>query len=162
MPSALAIAFWVLAIIAVGSGLIVILLRDLFRAALFLATLFLSVAGLYILLQADFLAAAQVLIYVGAVSVLLIFAIFLTHDVQHGNPPNSLRVPALGVALLVFVALVGVFLLTPWPISNEVPPETTTAGIADAIFGTWVLPFEVASVLLVAALIGAIALARED
>ena len=93
---------------------------------------------------------------------LLIFAIFLTHDVQQGNQPNSLRLPALGIAVLVFVALAGVFLLTPWSISSVPPPETTTTGLADAIFGTWVLPFEVASVLLVAALIGAIALARED
>jgi NADH-quinone oxidoreductase subunit J len=162
MPDGLAIAFWALAVLAVGSGVMVIWLRDLFRAALFLATLFFSVAGLYILLQADFLAAAQVLIYVGAVSVLLIFAIFLTHNVQQGNPPNSLRLPALVVAVLVFVSLSGVFLLTPWPVSTEAPPDTTTAGLADAIFTTWVLPFEVASVLLVAALIGAIALAREE
>src|SRR5687767_4606824 len=108
MPIGLTIAFWVLAILAVASGLMVVCLRDLFRAALFLATLFLSVAGLYILLQADFLPAAQVLIYVGAVSVLLIFAIFLTHDVQQGNQSNSLRLPALGIAVLVFVALTGV------------------------------------------------------
>ena len=113
MPDALTVAFWVLATIAVGSGLMVVWLRDLFRAALFLATLFLSIAGLYVLLQADFLAAAQVLIYVGAVSVLLIFAIFLTHNVQQGNPPSSLRLPALALAALVFFALVGVFLLTP-------------------------------------------------
>ena len=162
MPDGLTIVFWALAAITVGSGLMVIWLSDLFRAALFLATLFLGVAGLYVILQADFLAAAQVLIYVGAVSVLLIFAIFLTHDVQRGNSPNSLRLPALGIAAIVFLALAGVFLLTPWSVSNETPPATTTAGLADAIFGTWVLPFEVASVLLVAALIGAIALAREE
>jgi NADH:ubiquinone oxidoreductase subunit 6 (subunit J) len=162
MPDALSIAFWALAAITVGSGLMVIWLRDLFRAALFLATLFLGVAGLYVLLQADFLAAAQVLIYVGAVSVLLIFAIFLTHDVQRGNPPNSLRLPALIVALLVFVALAGVFVQTPWPTSADIPPVNTTPALADAIFNKWALPFEAASVLLVAALIGAIVLARED
>jgi len=162
MPDALTVAFWVLATIAVGSGLMVVWLRDLFRAALFLATLFLSIAGLYVLLQADFLAAAQVLIYVGAVSVLLIFAIFLTHNVQQGNPPSSLRLPALALAALVFFALVGVFLLTPWSLSTDAPPTTTTTALADALFGRWVLPFEAASVLLVAALIGAIALARED
>ena len=162
MPDGLTVAFWALAVLAVGSGLMVIRLRDLFRAALFLATLFLSVAGLYVLLQADFLAVAQVLIYVGAVSVLLIFAIFLTHNVQQGNPPNSLRFSALVVAALVFIAVAGVFVQTPWSLSAEAPPPTTTTGLADAFFGTWVLPFEVASVLLLAALIGAIALARED
>ena len=80
------VAFWVLAVICVGAALAVVFVRDVFRAALFLILCFFTVAGIYITLNADFLAAVQVLIYVGAVSVLLIFAIMLTRDAKQGSP----------------------------------------------------------------------------
>ena len=93
MEVGIAIAFWILASLAVISSAAVVLLRDIFRASLFLILSFLAVAGIYIILQADFLAVAQVLIYVGAISVLLIFAIMLTRDTQQGNPSNRLSAP---------------------------------------------------------------------
>ena len=79
---------------AVGSALGVVLIRDLFRAALLLVAVFVAVGGYFVLLSAEFLAVVQVLIYAGAISVLIIFAVMLTRDVQRGNPPNRLQIPA--------------------------------------------------------------------
>jgi NADH:ubiquinone oxidoreductase subunit 6 (subunit J) len=157
------VAFWVLAVIGVMAALAVVLLRDVFRAALSLVLCFLMVAGLYITLSADFLAAVQVLIYVGAISVLIILAIMLTRDVQRGSPSNRLRFPALVVALLFFGGVAYALLKTPWQISDTPPLEPTTPAIAGLLFGEggFILPVEIAPILLLAAILGAIVLVRE-
>ena len=90
----LAIAFWILAVVGILAALGVVLLRNVFRAALSLILCFLAVAGLYVTLSADFLAAVQILIYVGAISVLIILAIMMTREVQQGNLSNKLQIPA--------------------------------------------------------------------
>lgn len=155
----------------VGAALAVVLLRDLFRAALLLVLCFLTIAGIFITLNADFLAAAQVLIYVGAVAILLIFAIMLTREVQRGNPFGRLSIPALLVALPILAVIVLVVVNTDWTPLAAAPQavtvaigEPTTEAIATALFNKdvgFVLPFEVASVLLLAAVLGAIVLVRE-
>lgn len=165
------LAFWILALIMVGAALAVVLLRDIFRAALLLILCFFTVAGIYITLNADFLAAVQVLIYAGAIGILLIFAIMLTRNVREGNPFNRLSVPALILSLLILVTVIGVVVGTDWPSVAEAPKamempvgEPTTSYIAIALFdkdGGFVLPFEIASVLLLAALIGAVVLVRD-
>ena len=104
------VIFWVLAIGTVVPALGVVLIRDIFRAALLLVVVFLAVAGLFVMMNAEFLAVVQVLIYAGAIAILIIFAIMLTREVQQGNLPNRLQpaavlFPALLVAALVFVAL---------------------------------------------------------
>lgn len=157
------IAFWVLAVVGIAAALAVVLLRDIFRAALALILCFLTVAGIYVTLSADFLAAVQVLIYVGAISVLIILAIMLTREVQRGSPSNKLRVPAFVVAIL-FLGAVGFALLnTRWQVSAELPLEPTTAALATKLFGDggFILPVEIAAVLLLAAILGAIVLVRE-
>ena len=126
MEVGIAIAFWILASLAVISSAAVVLLRDIFRASLFLILSFLAVAGIYIILQADFLAVAQVLIYVGAISVLLIFAIMLTRDTQQGNPSNRLSAPGAFLAGVIFSAIIVAIFTTDWPLSSETPPESTT------------------------------------
>ena len=93
------VAFWILALVMVVAALGVVLLQNIFRAALLLVLCFFTVAGIYITLNADFLAAVQVLIYAGAVSILLIFAIMLTRNVHSGNPSGRVSGPALFVAL---------------------------------------------------------------
>jgi len=168
---AVEIAFWILAPIMVGAALAVVLLRDIFRAALLLILCFFTVAGIYITLNADFLAAVQVLIYAGAIGILLIFAIMLTRNLKEGNPFNRLKLPALIVALLVFATVVGVVVSTNWATVTgvsqavEMPVDQPTTGyIATALFDQskgFVLPFEIASVLLLAALIGAIVLVKD-
>jgi len=157
------IAFWVLAVVGIAAALAVVLLRDVFRAALSLILCFLAAAGIYVTLSADFLAAVQVLIYVGAISVLIILAIMLTREVQRGSPSGKLRIPALVVAIL-FLGVVSFALInTPWQVSTLPPLEPTTAALAGKLFGEggFILATEIAAVLLLAAILGAIVLVRE-
>ena len=160
---AASVAFWVLASIAVLAALSVVLVRDVFRAALSLILCFLMVAGLYITLSADFLAAVQILIYVGAISVLIILAIMLTREVQRGSPSNRFRLPAFFVAVLFFGGIGYALLNTPWQVSSTPPLEPTTPAIAGLLFGEggFILPVEIAPMLLLAAILGAVVLVRE-
>ena len=157
------IAFWVLAIVGIAAALAVVLLRNIFRAALFLILCFLAVAGIYITLSADFLAAVQVLIYVGAISVLIILAIMLTREVQRGSPSSKLRIPAFIIAILFLGAVGFAILNTPWQVSAVPPLEPTTSALAGKLFGEggFILAVEIAAVLLLAAILGAIVLVRE-
>ena len=158
------IAFWVLAVVSVLSSLAVVLFRDVFKGALFLVLSFLGVAGIYVTLQADFLAAVQVLVYAGAISILIIFAVMLTRNVSQGSRANHLTPYAVVVALVLLVLIITAILGTSWPQRPEVTGELamgSTGPLADVLFNRYLLPFEVASVLLLAALIGAIAIARE-
>ncbi len=160
---ALDIAFWVLAVVGIAAALIVVLLKDVFRAALSLVLCFLTVAGIYITLSADFLAAAQILIYIGGISILIILAIMLTRDVQQGSPANRLRIPAFIVAIL-FLGIVGFAIInTPWQVSTAPPLAPTTSALASKLLGKggFILPVEIGAFLLLAAILGAIVLVRE-
>ncbi len=159
----LEIAFWALAVVGIIAALAVVLLGDVFRAALSLVLCFLTVAGIYITLSADFLAAVQVLIYVGAISVLIILAIMLTREVQRGSPANRLQIPAFIVALLFLGGVAFAVLNTPWQVSEVTPLEPTTPALAGLLFGEggFILPVEIAPLLLLAAILGAIVLVRE-
>ena len=157
------IAFWVLAVVGVAAALAVVLLRNVFRAALCLVLCFLTVAGIYVTLSADFLAAVQVLIYVGAIAVLIILAIMLTREVQQGSPSNRLRIPAFLAAILFLGVMSFAMVNTPWQIAGIAPQEPTTLALAEKLFGEggFILPLEIAPVLLLAAILGAIILVRE-
>jgi len=171
---ALSVAFWILAVVSVGAALGVVLIRDIFRAALFLVLCFFTVAGIYVTLQADFLAAVQVLIYVGAVAVLLIFAIMLTREAQRGSPSNRLRFPVFIFSLLFLGTMVFTLVQTDWGISTEAVAELPTGPLPESGFGItgalatqlfsesgFILPLEIAAVLLLAAIIGAMVMMRE-
>ncbi len=157
------IGFWVLALIAVGAALAVVLVDNVFRIALALIACFLAVAGLFALLAADFLAAAQVLIYVGAVAVLMIMAIMLTREVERGNKPGRFTWPALAAGVLFTGIGIWAFLTTDWPLSNATPPEATTALLGNLLFqgDGLVLVVEIAALLIIATIIGAISIVRE-
>ena len=158
------IAFWILAIIGVIAAVMVVTLQNIFRAALTLILCLLVVAGIYITLSADFLAAVQVLIYVGGISILIILAIMLTREVQQGSPTNKLQIPAL-IAAILFLVVVGFTLInTPWQISAAPPLEPTTAALATKLLGGdgFILAVEIAATLLLAAILGAIVLVREN
>ena len=182
------LAFWVIAVSSIVAAIAVVQLRDLFRAALFLVVSFLGVAGLFVLMRAEFLAVVQILIYVGAISVLIIFAILMTRDVDQGNPTNRLWIPAAVLSLLLVLAISFVALNTDWTIIDDVIPRAgaeavaslegemlsaetvskiegvyvnTIPTIAGLLLRDFVLAFEIASVLLLAAIIGALALVRE-
>ena len=157
------IVFWVLAAVTVGAALAVVLLRDVFRAALCLVLLFFTVAGVYVTLHADFLAVVQVFVYVGAISILIIVGIMLTREVWRGNPSGKLRIPAIVVSLLLLGTLVFSATTTKWQTSDIPPQQPTTAAIGVSLFGEggFILPVEIAAILLLAAVLGAIVLIRE-
>jgi NADH:ubiquinone oxidoreductase subunit 6 (subunit J) len=157
------IAFWIMAIIVVVAALAVVFLRNVFRAALSLVLCFITVAGLYVTLSADFLAAIQILVYVGAISVLIILAIMMTRDVQQGSPSNRMKLPAFIVAAVVLGIMIYTVTSTAWQVSTEEPLTPTTAPLALKLFSEngFILPVEIAAMLILAAIIGAIVIARE-
>ncbi|MBA7711104.1 NADH-quinone oxidoreductase subunit J [subsurface metagenome] len=157
------IAFWIMAVVGIGAALTVVLLRNVFRAALALILCLVTVAGIYITLSADFLAGVQILIYVGGISILVILAIMLTREVQHGSPSNKLRIPAFIVAAVFLGVIIYAITSSPWQISATPPLEPTTAALAGKLLGEggFILAVEVAAALLLAAILGAIVLVRE-
>jgi NADH-quinone oxidoreductase subunit J len=199
-------AFWIISAVAIAASIMVVTLRDIFRAALFLALSFMAVAGLFVLLRAEFLAVVQVLVYVGAISILIVFAIVLVRDIPGGGKDNHLKVVAAMVAALlgalaIFVAfnsdftdldaleasnadvaaaLTGTYNLDATEAVGDefedqyavAPPEgedgtqigifsNSTGAIGGLFIRDFVLPFEAVSVLLLAAMIGALALLRQ-
>ena len=158
------VAFWVLAVMSVGTALAVIFARDIFHAALFLILCFFAVAGIYVTLNADFLAAVQVLVYIGAVSVLLIFGIMLTREAKRGSPAGKLRIPALIVAFVLLGVMIGSILSFEWQPAAGMDEMVRTQDIAGLLFSEngYVLTFEIAGLMLLAAIIGAIVLVRKE
>lgn len=160
------LAFWLLSAITIGGCLMVLVARNLLHALVFLVLAFLGMAGLFLTLSADFIAVAQILIYAGSIAVLMVFAIMLTPLAARDNANSLYVLPALASGLGI-AALIGfVAIDTPWPelrgdalAQND--PVTTVAAIGDLLLGRYVLPFEVASVLLFFALLGAIVLVHE-
>ncbi len=156
------IAFWVFAAMTVGAALLVVVLRNLFHAALALIIAFAGMAGLFVTLSADFLAVGQVLIYVGAISILIIFALMLTPLAGRHNGESRYALPAGGAAVGLAAVVIYAVLNVNWPVRGGEGFDETAALLGEALLDTWVLPFEVASVLLLAAMIGAIVLVRGD
>jgi NADH-quinone oxidoreductase subunit J len=156
------VAFWMLSVITVGAALMVVAVRNLIHAVLFLILSFVGVAGLYLTLSADFVAITQILIYAGAVSVLILFAILLTPRAARDNAETFLQVPGLVLAVLVAVTVGSIAVATDWDEATRGPFSETAAAIGEALLDKYVLPFELASVLLLAAMVGAILLVRED
>jgi len=136
--------------------------RNLLHAVLFLILSFVGIAGVYITLSADFVAVVQVLIYAGAIAVLMIFAVMLTPRSARDNAGNMLQGPSLALAGLLVAGITFVVLETDWREASRGPFDATAAEIGEALVSPFVLPFEIASVLLVVAMIGAIVLVRED
>ena len=158
-----AAAFWIMAVVMVAAALGVLFIRNVFRAALALILCFIAVAGIYITLSADFLAAVQILVYVGAISVLIILAIMMTREVQKGNPVNKMEIPVALVATVLLGILVYTVTNAPWKISAQAPISPTTMPLATRLFSEngYVLPVEIGAVLLLAAILGAIVITRE-
>jgi NADH-quinone oxidoreductase subunit J len=158
-----AIAFWIMAVVMVAAALSVLFLRNVFRAALGLILCFITVAGIYITLSADFLAAVQVLVYVGAISILIILAIMMTKEFQKANKANKFQLPAALIAVVLLGILIYVVTAAPWKISTQPPLSPTTVPLASRLFSEigYILPVEIGAVLLLAAVIGAIVTTRE-
>lgn len=157
------IVFWMLALQGVAASVAVVAVRNVVHAALALVAALIAAAGLFLLFGAEFVGLTQILVYVGAVAVLFLFGIMLT-----SARPSATRVDneQRGIAAAVAVA---VFAVLGWGIwsafgTNEMKLDVSfeTRALGQDLFTTWVLPFEAVSMLLLAALIGAIVLARKD
>jgi NADH-quinone oxidoreductase subunit J len=155
------------ATVALAASLGVVLARNLFHAVLWLALTLVATAGLFLLLQAEFLAAVQLLLYAGGVVTIVVFAIMLTERLVGQSLVETNRGLGWGAlgAVAVFAIVAGVVLgipVPPAPGGAAGPPGDATATLGRALLTTWVLPFEALSVLFVAALLGALYLAREQ
>ncbi|MFI7057108.1 NADH-quinone oxidoreductase subunit J [Streptosporangium canum] len=164
-PTGQEIVFLLLGAVAVGSALLVVTTKQLVHAALWLVVCFGALAGGYLVLTAEFVAWVQVLIYVGAIVALLLFGVMLTRapigrtaDLDSRNRPAAAVVAVATAVVLVTVVIDG-FRTAYAPLE---PGGGSAKELGSSIFRNWVLPFEALSVLLLAALIGAIVLSRTD
>ncbi|HEY3281215.1 MAG TPA: NADH-quinone oxidoreductase subunit J [Armatimonadota bacterium] len=162
-----------LALVVLGTAVAVVTLRNLFHCALLLGLSFFAVAGLYLMLQAEFLAVAQVLVYVGAITLLILFAVMLTQRVA-GEPVtlgNRQKLLSAMACIALFSSVLSMEMATPWRVTGALVAQAAPTGgaapgltwdLGTQLLTSYLIPFEVASVLLLAALVGAIVLAKED
>ena len=152
-----------LAFITISSAIYVVTSKNLVRSAVALFFTLFGIAGLYILLYADFVAGAQVMIYVGGILVLIIFGVMLTNKMDKPSIANSShnQIVAAGVSIVFFMAQVFVILNSKWVNNGGKAIDETVRDIGRLLMKEYLLPFEIVSVLLLAALIGAATLARK-
>ncbi len=161
------VSFAILSAMVIGAALGVVLLSNIVYSAFLLGGVFISISGIYVLLNADFVAAAQVLVYVGAVNVLILFAIMLVNKREdfYSVPRRWIRKGATALVCGgLFVLLATMIFVTPWSIATPSAQiiDNTIVEIGKHFFSDFLLPFELASVLLLMAMVGAIILARRD
>jgi NADH-quinone oxidoreductase subunit J len=158
------VIFYALAAVTVGGAAAVALSRNILWSAIGLLFALLGVGGLYVMLSADFLAITQLLIYIGGVLTLVLFAVMLTNRIVDVNVSNTSA--GLYGGVLIFLAVLPVLLtialVTPWNLSEGAAIAYTTRPLGNALLTRWLLPFEVASLILLATLIGAIVIARKE
>ncbi|RKX22886.1 MAG: NADH-quinone oxidoreductase subunit J [Candidatus Zixiibacteriota bacterium] len=165
MDVGLNIPFWILSAVILISGFMVVTLKNIFHCALFLILCLFSVAGIFLLLNAEFLAAAQVLIYVGAVAILMIFAIMLTSQIASKKISQTNENRVVGFFVCLVFALSAIILISNtkvWRYTDQALPSDNILNLGGTLMTDFVLPFEVVSILLLAAMIGAIVLARKE
>jgi NADH:ubiquinone oxidoreductase subunit 6 (subunit J) len=158
------LAFWTLAAVLVGSALMVVLSKNLFHAVLWLALALTGTAGVFLLLDAEFLAAVQLLLYAGGIVTIMVFAIVVTERLVGERITQTNRRIVAGA--LVVAALAGTVVTTIWrqPLTAARPALTgdVTRSIGEAVMTRFVLPFELLALLMLAGLMGAIYFARPD
>ena len=161
------IIFWILSAITVLGALLAITLRNLIHCVLSLILFFLGIAGHYFLLRADFLGAVQILIYVGAVAVLMLFAIMLTRHVTGDEGPREVLGGTWWTGMGTAIIIAGLLwaIIRKDDLAHLLPTggaQTSVLEIGRALVADWVVPFEAMAVLLTAALIGAVVIALEE
>jgi NADH:ubiquinone oxidoreductase subunit 6 (subunit J) len=157
------IIFGLVSLVTLGAALAVVTNKNILHSAFYLILAFVGVASIYVLLEAPFIAVVQVLVYIGAIAILIVFAIMLTRrlmskDLIQRNAQWGWS--ALGAAGL-FIALGWIVYSVHWPAVDQSIPEDTITLLGLELLSKYVVPFEIASVLLVAALVGAILIGRE-
>ena len=156
--------FYLVAALTIGSALGVALSRNIVYSAFSLMVALLGVAATFILLGSDFLGVVQLLVYVGGILVLTLFAVMLTHRIADVNVSNRSVGQLAGAVLTggLLVWMVRTAQSAAWVVREAKPPEPTVYGVGEAFLTTYLLPFEVASVVLLAVLIGAIVVSRKE
>jgi NADH:ubiquinone oxidoreductase subunit 6 (subunit J) len=157
------VLFVIFALTMLVSGLLVVTMKDIIRCGLAMIVCFGALAGIYVIVGAPLVAGAQVLVYIGAISVLILFAIMLT---ENKSAPARLvfqtqAIPAAIASVILWIIIVLTVSATDWG-AVAVRVRNLTEDVARALFGPYVLPFEIVSVLLLAAVIGGIFLAKRD
>ena len=155
------ILFIALAVLTLGGGLGVVATRNVVHASLALLLSLLSVAGIYLILFAEFLAIVQVLIYGGAITIVLLFAIMLTRTAEYPRITDNRQWPLAAAAAVATLAVLAGSFWTNAAVGTE-PHSPALTDLANSLFTRWAIPFEVASLVLLVALIGAIIIARES
>jgi NADH-quinone oxidoreductase subunit J len=156
--------FYLITGVTIGSALMVAFSRNIIYSAFSLLGTFMGAAALYVFLGADFVAAVQLLIYVGGILVLILFAVMLTHritDVEITNRAAG-RLPALIIIGVLIYLLIQSVVETPWVKAKELVYAPTAWKIGDLFLDTYLLPFELASLVLLAAMIGAVVISRKE
>jgi NADH-quinone oxidoreductase subunit J len=161
----IAILFYVFAALAVISGFVVVFSRSVIYAAFSLLFTFLGVAGLYVLLHADFVAVAQIMVYIGGILILMVFGVMLTRKATDAEVQTATMktLPALIIVGIVLGTFVHVFTSATWPVAGMTPDiDGTTLEIGELLLTTFIMPFELAGILLLAAIMGAAFIARRQ
>ena len=156
--------FYALAAVSILSAMVTAFSRNIVYSAFALFGAFAGVAGIYVLLGADFLFIIQIFIYIGGILVVTIFAVMLTQGVADVNVSNRAvgMIPALAITAVAGFVMLRAAIHTPWMhFAVSAPPLPTTYGIGNAFLSAYVLPFEIASIVLLAALVGAIVISRQ-
>jgi NADH-quinone oxidoreductase subunit J len=156
------IIFYIFAILTVVSAGIVVFSKNIIYSAFSLLVTFFTVAGIYVLLNADFIAITQLLIYVGGILVLMLFGVMLTTNATNVelNTQTLKALPATIVVAIVSALLVSTVISTKWQSNESAPMETTVKGLGELLLTKYLLPFEIASIVLLVAIVGAAFLAR--
>ena len=157
------IIFGLVSLVTLGAAIAVVTNKNILHSAFYLILAFVGVASVYVLLEAPFIAVVQVLVYIGAIAILIVFAIMLTRrlmskDLMQKNAQWGWS--ALG-AIGLFITLGWIVFNVNWPAVDQAVPDDTVTILGQELLSTYVIPFEIASVLLVAALVGAILIGRE-
>ncbi len=158
------IAFYIFSALTIGTAIVVVFEKNIVRSAFALFFTLFGVAGLFVLLGADFLAGLQILLYAGGILVLILFGVMMTHkivdiDIKTGRIQI---LPSIIAGIIIFIFLFIIITKMPWKIVSNSYYYHTTKPLGKLLLSTYILPFEIASVALLAALIGAIYLARRD
>ena len=158
------IIFYLFAIITIGSAIIVVNARNIVHAAFSMLLTFFGVAGIYVLLGADFLAVVQIMVYVGGILILMLFGVMLTNRITNVDiRSGSIQVIPAIIGLAVFAALlISIMTATEWKVAEFAIPFTTAYEIGDVLISQFVLIFELLAILLLIALIGAASIARRE
>tara|TARA_Y100001970_G_scaffold294013_1_gene445843 strand:- start:7085 stop:7603 length:519 start_codon:yes stop_codon:yes gene_type:complete len=163
IPDLGTVLFFAIALLTVGSALMVVTSPNLVHSAVSLLFTLFSIAAIYVFLYADFIAATQVVVYVGGILVLIIFGVMLTNKIDDATikSPTHNRIPGIISCLVVLYIQFMVILNTDWYQGEEIVRESTIKDIGNLLLTKYLLPFEVVSILLLAALIGAAMLSRK-